>query len=162
MSWHVGGKSAVCLTSPSPRFACPTGRCGYNRAGFAPISKNVGGERIAVLSTSWQTAALMAPQDRDYRAFIMELHRRLAQADSKVELIGGLRPTVYVAALVLLALAATAMTGLLVRAVVTGELAGLLFLAGFAALFSWQIGGFVRRNRPCRYTFEDLPKGLLP
>jgi hypothetical protein len=44
----------------------------------------------------------------------------------------------------------------------TGEWAGGLFLVGFAALFSWQIGGFVRRNRPQAYTFDHLPAALLP
>ena len=38
--------------------------------------------RIALLSTSWQTSVLMAPQDRDYRAFIVELHRRMKAAGS--------------------------------------------------------------------------------
>jgi len=37
-----------------------------------------------------------------------------------------------------------------------------LFLVGFAALFAWQVGGFIRRNRPGVYTFDDLPKALLP
>jgi len=37
-----------------------------------------------------------------------------------------------------------------------------LFLVGFAALFGWQIGGFMMRNRPQRYTFDQLPKQLLP
>jgi membrane protein CcdC involved in cytochrome C biogenesis len=54
------------------------------------------------------------------------------------------------------------MTGLLVRAIATGELAGILFLLGFAALFTWQVGGFVRRNRPRAYTFDNLPMALLP
>ena len=40
------------------------------------------------------------------------------------------------------------MAGLLVRAIFIGEFAGALFLVGFAALFAWQVGGFVRRNRP--------------
>jgi len=35
-------------------------------------------------------------------------------------------------------------------------------VVGFAALFGWQIGGFMRRNRPRRYTFDQLPKQLLP
>ncbi len=39
---------------------------------------------------------------------------------------------------------------------------GGLFLIGFAALFTWQIGGFVRRNRPRAYTFDHLPEALLP
>jgi hypothetical protein len=104
----------------------------------------------------------MAPQDRDYRAFITGLHRRLAQAGSHAVLTGGLRPGIYAAAVVLLALLAMAMTGLLARAVATGEFAGSLFLVGFAALFAWQIGGFIRRNRPRTYRFDDLPKDLLP
>ena len=62
----------------------------------------------------------------------------------------------------LLALVATAMAGLLVRAIATGEFAGALFLVGFAVLFGWQIGGFIRRNRPLVYQFDDLPNDLLP
>ncbi len=118
--------------------------------------------RIALLSTSWQTSVLMAPQDRDYGAFIVELHRRMAQAASNAVLTGGLRPRIYAAAVVLLSLVAVAMAGLLVRAIATGELAGILFLIGFAALFAWQVGGFVRRNRPQAYTFDHLPAALLP
>ena len=29
-------------------------------------------------------------------------------------------------------------------------------------LFGWQIGGFIRRNRPRSYTFDSLPDALLP
>jgi hypothetical protein len=54
------------------------------------------------------------------------------------------------------------MVGLLVRAIAIGEWAGVLFLLGFAALFVWQIGGFVRRNQPITYSFDQLPKALLP
>jgi hypothetical protein len=63
---------------------------------------------------------------------------------------------------VLVALVALAMAGLFIRAALTGQWAGMLFLAGFAALFAWQIGGFVRRNRPQAYTFDRLPAALLP
>ncbi len=52
--------------------------------------------------------------------------------------------------------------GLVVRAIAVGEFTAAMFLLGFAALFSWQIGGFIRRNRPQAYTFDDLPKELLP
>lgn len=118
--------------------------------------------RIAILSTSWQTAALMAPQDRDYRAFIVQLHRRMAEAGSSAALVGGLKPAIYAAAIGLLTLVAVAMAGLFVRAVMVGQFAGILFLAGFAALFAWQVGGFVARNRPRAYSFDDLPQALLP
>jgi len=56
----------------------------------------------------------------------------------------------------------TMLLGLFIRALVIGEYAGALFFLGFAALFGWQIGGFVRRNRPTSYSFEHLPAELLP
>ena len=162
LSWHVGSKSGVWpyLTIASVRLSYRPVSMQARR--FRADIENAGRERIAMLSTSWQTAALMAPQDRQYRAFIMQLHRRLAQAGSRAVLRGGLGPTSYAAALALLVLLAAAMAGLLARAIATGELAGLLFLAGFATLFAWQIGGFIRRNRPRGYSFDDLPKDLLP
>ena len=145
------------LTWSSIRLSYRPVRC--NRAARADI-ENLSAAH-AVLSTM-ADRGLMALQDRDYRAFIHALHRRLAQAGSKAVLIGGLGPHIYIAALVLLALVATAMAGLLVRALATGGIGGALFLVGFAMLFAWQVGGFIRRNRPRSYRFDDLPKALLP
>ena len=68
----------------------------------------------------------------------------------------------YAGGCLLLALVAIAMTGLLAQAVATGEFGGALFLVGFAALFGWQIGGFIWRNQPRTYTFDQLPETLLP
>ena len=162
LSWRIAGRSGVW---PYPDIAMV-------RLSYRPVSMqsrrfradlgNVNGARIAILSTSWQTAALMAPQDRDYRIFIEQLHRRIAAVRSTAALIGGLRPRIYAAAIAFLTLVAIAISGLLVRAIATGEFAGVLFLLGFAALFAWQIGGFVRRNKPQAYTFDRLPEALLP
>jgi hypothetical protein len=166
LAWQIGGKSGVW-----PYAGISQVRLSYRpvsmqsqrfRADIESASQGVSQGHLVLLSTSWQTAALMAPQDQDYRAFIIELHARMKQAGSNATLIGGLRPRIYAAAMVLLALLAIAMTGLLVRAIATGELAGILFLLGFAALFTWQVGGFVRRNRPRAYTFDNLPMALLP
>ena len=162
LSWRIAGRSAV----------WPYGDIAAIRLSFRPVSMqsrrfradigNFNGVRIAIFSTSWQTAALMAPQDQDYRAFITQLHRRMAAVGSKAILTGGLTPRLYAAAVILLALVAISIAGLFVRAVATGEFAGALFLIGFTALFGWQIGGFVRRNRPRAYTFDRLPEALLP
>ena len=62
----------------------------------------------------------------------------------------------------MLTLLGIAMIGLLARALMTGEWYGALFLVGFALLFAWQIGGFVKRNRPRTYNFDHLPEALLP
>lgn len=129
---------------------------------FRADIRHYGGARLSMLSTSWQTAALMKPQDHDYRTFITKLHARLAMAGTKARFEGGLGRKVYAAALVLLAFIGFAIAGLVVRALVTGQFAGALFLTGFAALFAWQVGGFVRRNRPQAYDLEHLPQALLP
>jgi hypothetical protein len=162
LSWHVAGRSGL----------WPYGEIAAVRLSYRPISMqprrfradivHVSGARIAVLSTTWTTVTLMAPQDRDYRAFITQLHRRLNEAGSRAELVGGLRPVLHHAAVAMLAIVAVAIGGLLIRALATGAWAGALFLLGFAALFWWQIGGFVMRNRPQRYGFDDLPEELLP
>jgi hypothetical protein len=162
LSWQVGGKSGVW-----PYDEISAIRLSYrpvsmqSRRFRADIDRACGG-RIRILSTTWQTATLMAPQDNDYRAFITGLHQRMAETASRAALIGGLGPRVYAAAIILLVLVGIAIAGLLVRAIATGEFAGALFLVGFSALFGWQIGGFVTRNRPRMYTFDDLPTQLLP
>ena len=162
LAWHVGGRSGL----------WPYTDIAAVRLSYRPISMqprrfradiyHVSGARIAVLSTTWTTVTLMAPQDRDYSAFITQLHRRLKEAGSSAQLVGGLRPGLYHAAVAMLAIVAVAIGGLLIRAVSTGEWAGALFLIGFAALFTWQVGGFVKRNKPRSYRFDDLPAELLP
>jgi hypothetical protein len=162
LSWRIGAKSGL----------WPYATIASVRLSYRPVSMqqrrfradlaDIGGSHISIVSTTWQTVALMAPQDADYRAFIVALHRRMDEAGSHATLTGGLRPWIHSTALVTIALLALAMTGLLARAVATGEWGGVLFIIGFAALFAWQVGGFIRRNRPRNYTFQDLPKELLP
>ena len=65
------------------------------------------GRRLTVFSTSWHTVVLMTPQDRDYRAFIEQLHRRLKADGGNTALIGGIGPIAYAAGCLLLALKRT-------------------------------------------------------
>lgn len=162
LSWHSRGRSGL----------WPYDEISAVRLSFRPVSmqqhrfradiSHISGRRIAILSTSWQTAALMAPQDNGFRAFIVALHARMAKAGSRAVLTAGLGRTAYAAVLAFLAMLTVAMAGLLIRALVIGEFAGALFIVGFAALFAWQVGGFVRRNQPQSYTLAHLPESLLP
>jgi hypothetical protein len=162
LSWRLAGRSGL----------WPYADISAIRLSYRPVSMQArrfradiyraGGGRMPIVSTSWQSAALMAPQDADYRAFITALHARMATAGSGAVLTGGLGPKTYAACLALLVLVVLAMAGLLLRAMAVGEYAGVLFLVGFAALFGWQVGGFVRRNRPLVYSFDHLPQALLP
>jgi hypothetical protein len=162
LSWHVAGKSGLWRYADIAKIRLSYRPVSMQSRRFRADIENTNRQQITILSTSWQNVALMAPQDRDYRAFIVELHRRMREAGSHAALIGGLRPWAHGAGVGLLALVAVSIAGLLLRALATGEYAGALFLVGFAALFGWQIGGFMRRNRPRSYTFDDLPEALLP
>ena len=162
LSWRIAGRSGVWAYADIAAIRLSYRPVSMQARRFRADIDKAGGGRIAILSTSWQTAALMAPQDHGYRAFMVELHRRLREAGSKASLIGGIGPKTYAAALALLTLLAIAMAALLLRALFIGEFVGALFLVGFAALFSWQIGGFVKRNRPRSYDFDHLPEALLP
>ncbi|MCA1471359.1 hypothetical protein I6F09_26195 [Bradyrhizobium sp. IC3195] len=162
LSWHIAGRSGLWRYDEISAIRLSFRPVSMQQHRFRADISRTGGGRIAILSTSWQTVALMAPQDNGFRDFLIELHARMAKAGSRAELTAGLGRKTYAAVLAFLAVLAVAMAGLLIRALLTGELAGVLFILGFAALFAWQVGGFVRRNRPQSYSFDRVPKALLP
>jgi len=162
LSWHIAGRSGLWRYDEISAIRLSFRPVSMQQHRFRADVSHTGGGRIRILSTSWQTAALMAPQDNGFRDFIIELHARMAQAGSRAELTAGLGRKTYAAVLAFLAVLTVAMTGLLIRALLIGEFAGALFIIGFAALFAWQVGGFVRRNQPHSYSFDRVPKALLP
>ncbi len=162
LCWRLAGRSGVWPYADIAAIRLSYRPVSMQQHRFRADIRHVNGARISILSTSWQTAALMAPQDNDYRTFIIELHSRLEKLGSKAELIAGLGRKTYVAAVALLALVGVMLFVLFIRAIAIGEWAGALFFVGFAALFGWQVGGFVRRNRPLAYTFDHIPEALLP
>ena len=162
LSWRIGSRSGVWPYAEIASIRLSYRPMTMQARRFRADIKRRGGGRIAIVSTSWQTVTLMAPQDQGYRAFMTELHRRMKAAGSKASLAGGIGTVTYGAAVVMLALLAIAMVGLLVRALATSEFTGALFLVGIAIWFAWTIGGFVKRNRPRSYTFDRLPDALLP
>jgi hypothetical protein len=162
LSWRFAGRAGVWSYVDIAAVRLSYRPVSMQARRFRADLRHVEGGRIVIVSTSWQTAALMAPQDKDYRLFISEMHARMAQAGSRAKLSGGLGPRTYAVGVTLSALVGIGMAGLLVRALAIGEFAGVAFLIGFAALFGWQVGGFIRRNRPVAYTFGNLPEALLP
>lgn len=162
LSWRIAGRSGVWDYADISAVKLSYRPVSMQQQRFRVDIDHAKGGRIAILSTTWQTATLVAPQGHLYRDFIVELHRRMQAAGSTARLVGGLGSKTYTAALAVLAWLAVAMFGLLVMALMTANWTGALFLLGFAALFTWQVGGFVGRNRPRRYGFDQLPDTLLP
>jgi hypothetical protein len=162
LSWRIGSRSGLWHYSDIAAVRLSYRPVSMQARRFRADIRTDKGGRLVIFSTTWQTAALMATQDNDYRAFIVALHQRMANAGSRAALVGGLRPHVYAGAVACVALLTIAMIGLLIRSLATGQWGGVLFLVGFAALFAWQVGGFIARNRPFTYAFDNLPKALLP
>src|SRR5579863_4051687 len=115
LSWRIAGRSGVWAYADIAAVRLSYRPVSMQARRFRADITNGSGGRLAILSTSWQTAALIAPQDRDYRAFIAALHKRMADAGSRAVLAGGLHPRLYAAAIASVALLALAMAGLLVR-----------------------------------------------
>ncbi len=162
LAWQVGSRRGVW-----PYRSIAMVRLSYRPVSMQPRQFRAdivhdSGQRQIVLSTSWKGFALVATQDDAYRDFIRALHRRLAAAGGGAVFHGGLRPVAYALAAVVLAVVALAMTALTARALAAGTIAGALFLIALGCVFVWQIGGFMRRNKPCRYTADDPPPQLLP
>ncbi|WP_316168759.1 MULTISPECIES: hypothetical protein [unclassified Bradyrhizobium] len=162
VSWRIGARAGL----------WPYAEIAAVRLSYRPVSMQArrfradithrSGARLSLVSTSWQTATLVAPQSEGYRRFVTALHAQLAAHHSHAVLTAGLGQTTYAAALALVALLGLAIAALFVRALLAGEWSGALFLVGFVALFAWQVGGFIVRNKPRSYTFADIPSGLLP
>jgi hypothetical protein len=162
LSWRIGSRSGIWPYADIASVRLSYRPMTMQARRFRADIEKAGGGRIAIVSTTWQTVTLMTPQDQDYRGFIVELHRRMKLAGSKAALIGGIGRATYAAAVTMVALLAIAMVGLLVRALATSEFTGALFLVAMAIWFVWTIGGFIKRNRPRSYSFDQLPDALLP
>jgi hypothetical protein len=158
--WRTGRRSGVWAYADIAAIRLSYRPMGMQHRRFRADIDHADGRHITIFSTSKQTVALMEPQS-GYSAFILELHRRLAAAGSLARLSSGLRPGIYTMIVVALAFVGLAMTALLLRALLTGEFAGVVFIIGFSVFFGWQISGFIRRNKPRNYPFSSVPAELL-
>jgi hypothetical protein len=118
--------------------------------------------KLLLTSNSWKSMVEQEQRDGAYVAFIAELHRRMQAAGSKAILQKGQHPVLYGIGAVLFAGALLAFAILIVRGLRDGAYAAVVMVGFIMALFSWQLGQFVARNRPGSYTFDALPRDVLP
>jgi len=162
LAWQIAGKSGTWPLQDIAGIRLSYRPVSMQAMRFRADIENSKGGRVVLYSTTRHTVSMVARQDGGYRAFIVELHRRLKASGSKAVLIAGINPLLYCAGVVLMALVGLSIAALFVRALWIGEWAGALFLAAFGGWFVWQIGGFMKRNRPRTYTFDALPMDVLP
>jgi hypothetical protein len=118
--------------------------------------------RLDILSSSWKSMVEQADQGEDYRAFVLELHRRLGSVGRAIQFDAGVHPLLYWPGVVVFIAAAIGFAGLTIRAFESGAgFAGLL-IGAFLLLFLWQAGNIFYRNKPAAYRPDALPPWLLP
>jgi hypothetical protein len=121
-----------------------------------------GAPKLEIISSSWKSVFEQERLDDSYSAFVAELHRRVASAAMPVRYDQGRNPLLFWPGLVAFVGVALGLAGLIVRALQAGAMGGAAFIGVFLALFLWQGGNFVRRNRPGVYRPDALPPELLP
>jgi hypothetical protein len=119
------------------------------------------GKSLTIVSATWSGIVSMATQDDAYRAFVEELHRRIAQ-ERELTCVAGLQPIVFGLAVAVCGAIVIAIAALFIRALLTADFPAALFMLGFAAWSGWYIGGFLMRNKPGRYEPLNLPARLMP
>jgi len=107
--------------------------------------------KLQIFSTSWRSIVEQERHDAAYTAFIAELHRRIAAAGAAPILQVGAPVVVYWIGFAVFAGTSLALAGLTARALQVGAYGGAAIVGGFLALFLWQVGTFLRRNRPGIY-----------
>ena len=120
------------------------------------------GGKLRLASSSPRSMAEYEAHDAAYAAFLDELHRRLAAAQSAASFECGLGSLRYWPGVAIFAAVALMLAALIVRALATANRSGALLLGALLAVFLWQGGAFFQRNRPRRYRPEMPPRDLLP
>jgi hypothetical protein len=162
LAWRAGGRGGEVRYADIKRM----------RVSFRPVSMQTyrflteiwprRGPKLRVVSSSWRSMVEQQRQGAGYRAFVIELGRRIAMAQPTGMVDTGSAPMIYWTGVTVVAVVALAIAALIVSGLLTAEWAGAAFVSAFLALFLWQAGTFFRRNRPARCRPDALPEHVLP
>ena len=123
---------------------------------------SAGAPKLRIVSSSWKSMVQQERLDGPYSAFVTELHRRIAQSGAAARFEQGSNPIVFWLGVIVFAAMELGLAALVVRALQSGAKGGAAFIAVFLALFFWQGGDFLRRNKPGLYRPDALPSVLMP
>src|SRR5258708_12157279 len=87
LSWQVGGKSGIWRYGDIAAIRLSYRPVSMQSRRFRADIEAANRQRLVILSTRWQTVALMAPPDRAYRPSLIQLHARMKRAGSRAVLV---------------------------------------------------------------------------
>ena len=162
LEWRRGGQSG----------RVPYDRIRRIRLSFRPMTMQnyrfltevwpASGPKLQIASTSWKSLVEHERLDAPYRAFVIELCRRVGAAKDLTSFETGSPVWIYWPGVAVFVAASLGLAGLIVRALMTEVWSGAAFVAAFLALFLWQAGNIFRRNRPGIFSPDAVPPQVLP
>ena len=117
---------------------------------------------LKISSSSWKSVFEQERLDKPYAALVGELHRRIARAAAPARFEQGSNPLLYWLGLAVFVGVVCGLGLLIVRGLQAEAWSGAAFIVVFLALFIWQGGIFLRRNRPGLYRPEAPPAAVMP
>ncbi len=123
---------------------------------------SAGTPKMQICSVSWRSMMEQQRLDRDYSAFVTELHRRIAAAGARARFSTGLPVVTYWIGVVVFSAVMLATAALAVRAAILEQWTASALVALFFAIFAYQAGTYFYRNRPGSYRPDAIPALALP
>jgi hypothetical protein len=162
LSWELGRRSGRLAYRDIARL-----RLGYrptNLAGSRYIAEiwPRAGVKLEIASISQRSLfdfQNLAPQ---YRAFVVELTRRIAASGGVCRCDAGFPPWRWWPALFVAAVTLAAAVYISLWALIAGDVAAGILIAAFGLFFLWQIGAMIVRNRPRSFEPNSAPGDVLP
>ena len=162
LAWELGRRNGRLAYRDIARL-----RLGYrpaNLAGsrFIAESWSRAGMKMEIASISQRSLFDYQNLAPEYRAFIIELARRIAASGGKCRCDAGFPPWRWWPALFVAVATLTAAIYVSVRALIAGAVTASAVIAALGLFFLWQIGSMVVRNRPRTYDPNSPPGDVLP
>jgi hypothetical protein len=121
-----------------------------------------GGIRVDVASVSFLPSLEVRDHAKEYRRFVIELHRKIAQARGDCVFEAGFPAWRWWPLAAVGVAAAIAGAIIMFLALTGGQWLASLVIAGVGGFFLWQVWAMVMRNRPATYTPDAIPEYVLP
>jgi hypothetical protein len=120
------------------------------------------GGKISIASVSAQSAFNFENRGPAYRAFTVELCRRIGMAQPGFHIESGMPRWRWVPAAIFALATLVALAFLLVRSLLNSQFSFFIFCLVFGVLFVSQIGTMLLRNRPRSCDANSIPMQVLP
>jgi hypothetical protein len=128
---------------------------------IAEIFPRIGG-KMEIASASARSILDQTDQGSEFRAFITDLHRRIARSGAECRFEAGMAawrwwPSVIVTLGMIVGLLIVVARGLLAQ-----QFGAALIILAVGILFLWQMGSLLLANRPRVYSPDAIPADVLP